>query len=533
MLGKPIPEGLRRERSGRRTKSIDRLDRIIKLGGEVGELFSIFESDEEEKDHRATLSNIDNMAFDDLDLGTRADPATYSLYGKLINKECKKKGIPSPYPGGIEWTFRYTKDRVMTVNTLIYLLIQRRTAEQFILDLKEWIDLLQEEVSTSEAKNKELNEVIAEWDEKFASFNPEKEIKRKTDAFRAKEELFRQKEETFQKQTEAFKKKEQQMEIDLKKVNKELAIIKRAKTDVERKNQLIQNQKRNLEIQYRNIQKRLKSKLDKVSKKSSSSFNMQMIGELTLFETEDEKRLRKKRDPQKIVSDISEEWNQNILSNFEELKVENELLERELEELKQKCPAIIEGKEYHRSPGSESLGPPLPNRDTEGILGEENCSQQSVYNFYFDRLTEIFTEFVPESVEEIPMLLDSYPDKEHFIYEEVCYQFGITPVAEYVGAAARAARTSVSESKRTKSRVKIVSFQYDETKSEETGRAPSRHMPTNSINSLPWIDDYVMDGLSVELDKGWSFAESCSAVSPFMEGVSPTKSGKEKIHSPV
>merc|ERR1719357_403930 len=158
-------------------------------------MFSVFETDDSKT--RESLLIDDDVSFDDIDLDTKADPATYSFYGRLINKECKDKGIPSPYPGGIEWTFRNTKDRVWTVNTLMYLLIQRRTAEQFILDMKETINILHDKLSKGDAKIKELSEVVAEKDGQISILNPERQIKRKTDAYHAREELFRQKEESF------------------------------------------------------------------------------------------------------------------------------------------------------------------------------------------------------------------------------------------------------------------------------------------------------------------------------------------------
>jgi len=531
MLGKPIPEGLRRERISRRTKSIDRLDRIIKLGGAVGEMFSILESDVTKIGRKSIHSDFETMSFDDLDLETRADSASYSLYGKLINKECRSKGIPSPYPGDMDWAFRNTKDRVKIVNALIYLLIQRRAAENVIVGMKAKIEILEEEVRSAEVKNKKLTEIILEKDERLAHLNPAKEIKRKTDAYHAREELFRQKEETFQKEADTRKKREEQMEIDFKKLTNELALTKKAKTDVERKHRFLQNQKRNLEIQHRNIQKRLKSKLDKVSKKSTSNLDIKQIDEFTLFETNEEKRLRKRKEPQKIVKNIVDEWNQNILSNLEELKVENDLLRSELEDFKQKNQVLIENRYCCKLPESESFGPPLPNSSSGRVHAEQSWGKQSVYEFYFDRLIEIFTEFVPDSVDEIPLLLETYPEKEHFIYERVCYQFGISPIAEYVGPAPTTARTSLTETKRTRSGINRSSFRCDELKTDFTQKV-ARHRSTFSINSASWLDDSGMDSWSVELDKGWSFAESCSAVSPYMEGHSPIRSAREKNHSP-
>merc|ERR1711933_586710 len=120
------------------------------------------------------------------------------------------------YPGAIDWTFRNTKDRVWTVNTIMYLMIQRFSAENFILDMKEVIEFLQ-------TQDKQHKEVLAEKDERIEDLqkqlkemeedtNPEKEVKRRTEMFNRHEEIFKQKEEIFRKQTTAFEHKEAQME---------------------------------------------------------------------------------------------------------------------------------------------------------------------------------------------------------------------------------------------------------------------------------------------------------------------------------
>jgi hypothetical protein len=512
MIGTPIPEGLRRERLSRRTPSIDRLDQIIKMGGAVGEMLSLWDSDDKSSKRGSIRSDMDNITFDDLDLEMKADPGTYTLYGRLVNMECKEKGIPCPNPGGIDWAFRYTKDRVLTVNTLMYLLIQRRSAEQVILNLKKKIDSLQEAASIDEAKIKELSKVIAEKDEKIAELNPQKAIKRKTDAFNVRKGVFKQKEENFQKQREAFKKKDQQMEIELKRLTNDLVITMKAKTDVERKNKLIQTQKRNLENQYKKVQQRLKSKLDQVNKKSKSKsiISMRQIGEFPLLETEEEKRRRQLKDPKKILTDIVQKWNQNITTNFEEIKAENELLRYELEGLKQKQTTDLDDSEHSKFPQNMPIGNHLSQTD------EENYSRQSVYDFYYDRLTEIFTEYVPESVAEIPQLLEKFREREHSIYEKVCSQFGIIPVQEYGGEVNRAVTISLTDANPGNFGLQRLSFK--DLKCVVVDEKVPGHKPTNSLTSSPWLDDSGMDGMSVELDKGWSFAESISVVSPSVDG---------------
>jgi len=496
---KPIPEGIDREKKTRRTNSIGRLKEIINKGGAVGEMLSVFERDDS-KTQRGSLRIDDPVSFDDIDLDTKADPATYSFYGRLINKECKDKGIPSPYPGGIEWTFRNTKDRVWTVNTLMYLLIQRRTAEQFILDMKETIDILHDKVSKGEAKIKELTEVVAEKDGKISVLNPEREIKRKTDAYHAREELFRQKEESFLKQAEAFKRKEQQMEIDYKKLTKHLANTRKAKMDAERKNQLIQNQKRNLETQYINIQKRLKSKLDQASKKYMSDLSMQQIGEYTLFETEEEKRKRKLKDKAQVAWDVVEDWNAKMMESLEGVKSENEILRSEIEDLKQRQLGMSALSDLSRSHLQ------TPNQD----LDNESHRGPSVYDFYFAKITDIFAEYVPESVDEVSMVLQSFPQKEHYIYERVCGRFGITPVPEYLGPTV--INASLTESNIVKSGLNRNSFRQVELKVGENEKVP-RKISTRSMTSLSWLDDNAMDDISVELERGWSFADSISIYS--------------------
>jgi len=540
MIRKPIPEGILREKRSRRTASIDRLDQIIKLGGAVGQIFSVFDTDDSKSHRRSVSLEKGDLTFDNIDLDTKADPATYSFYGRLINKECRDKGIPSPYPGGIEWTFRNSKDRVWTVNTLMYLLIQRRTAEQFILDMKETIDILDEQVSEGEAKIKELTELLAEKDEQIAVLASEREMKMKTDAYHAREELLRQKEEAFLKQTEAFKKqteafkrREQQIEIDCKKLSKDLASTRKAKTDLERKNQLIQNQKRSLETQYINIQKRLRSKLDQVSKKSMSDIAMQQIGEYTLLESQEGKRKRKLKTKEKVAWDIVEEWNRNMMESLERVKSENEILRIEIEDFKQqqqRAPAI---SELSRSPHNQAIEHPQPlNPDLE----YGSYSRQSVYEFYFDRLTEIFAEHVPESVEEVPVVLQSFPQREHYIYERVCNRFGITPVPEYVGAVNSAVRVSLTESNLVKSGLDRMSYRDEEVKMDDHPKGPG-HIPVRSNASLPWLDDNPIDGVSVELDTGWSFADSRSVSvqsKPFIDIGHPTAKqlGNENYYTP-
>jgi len=328
--------------------------------------------------------------------------------------------------------------------------------------------------------------------------NPERQIKRKTDAYHAREELFRQKEESFLKQAEAFKRKEQQMEIDYKKLTKDLANTRKAKMDAERKNQLIQNQKRSLETQYKNIQKRLKSKLDQVNKKSMADLSIQQIGEYTLFESEEEKRKRKLKDKEQVVWDVIEEWNTKMMESLEGVKSENEILKAEIEDLKQRQKRMSALSDLSRSHLQ------TPNRD----LDNESHRGPSVYEFYFARLTDIFAEHVPESVEEVPTVLQSFPQREHYIYEKVCSRFGITPVSEYLGPIA--INASLTESNIVKSGLNRMSFRHEELKVGENGKIP-KQISARSMTSLSWLDDNAMDDISVELERGWSFADSISS----------------------
>lgn len=231
------------------------------------------------------------------------------------------------------------------------------------------------------------------------------------------------------------------MIMERKKFTKNLAIIKKAKTDVERKNKLLQ-EKRIKEIHYGSIQKRLQSKLDRLGKKLESNLDIKQIGEFPSFGTQNEMQLQKRKNPQKIAGDIIEEWDQNIMNNFKELKAENEVLNEvlrtkledlttELEEFRQKYPALIKHRDCNGP-----VGPHLYNANADGIDSEQSKGKQSEYDFYLDKLTELFTKFSPDYVDKIQSQLRKYPHQVRFIYESVCDKFGITPVSEYVSLSA-------------------------------------------------------------------------------------------------
>jgi len=165
------------------------------------------------------------------------------------------------------------------------------------------------------------------------------------------------------------------MIMERKKFTKNLATIKKAKTDVERKNKLLQ-EKRIKEIHYGSIQKRLQSKLDR-------------------------------------------------------LRTKLEDLTTELEEFRQKYPALIKHRDCNGP-----VGPHLYNANADGIDSEQSKGKQSEYDFYLDKLTELFTKFSPDYVDKIQSQLRKYPHQVRFIYESVCDMFGITPVSEYVSLSA-------------------------------------------------------------------------------------------------
>merc|ERR1719193_1911164 len=329
-MNKPIPEGLQREMIRRRS-SLDRLDKIIKLGGAVGSVFPLLEvKDHQSAELRGRTVVSKELKWDAVDLNTKADPATYGYLGTLINKECKRQSIPNPYPVAIDWTFRHTKDRVWTVNTFIWLLVQRAEAEKFILEMKDVVEYFQELTADLEENLKTRDTKITELEEKIADMHPEKEIKKRTEKFHRSMEGFKKKEIEFAKQTEAFQKKEQVLERDLKKLSKDIAQIKKAKVDFERKNKLLEKQKRTLEMQNNKIQKRLTSKFDQRNKKSKVELGMRQIGTLPLFETDEERRARRKRDPQKTTWDFIEEQNENLVANMEKIIAENNDLKEQM-----------------------------------------------------------------------------------------------------------------------------------------------------------------------------------------------------------
>jgi len=500
-ITKPIPEGLQRGKFNKR-KSIERLDQIIKLGGAVGEGYSVHSLGNRRSRKRAFL-NRDKLKWVELDLDTRADAATYSYYGKLINKECKEKCIPSPYLGAIGWTFRNTKDRVWTVNTLIYLLVQRRTSEQFILNMKEVINILHERVNESEAKIKRLVQIIGEKDEKIASLNPEREIKRKTDAFNARMELFKQTEESLQKQIANIKKKEQQLEIEIKKLSKDLAITKKGKTDMERKYQVILNQKRSQETQYKNIQQRLVSKLNNACDSSLSNQNITLIGEIPLLETEKEKKRRIRKNPRQAtrdsLGDFIEQQNRNHIVDLQKIIAENGVLNNQIDLIMQRFDD--EESESSCTSTNVSLRYEYPENET--------CAGPSVYDFYYAKLKDIFAEHVPEAQDDITMLLESFPNKEHLVYEKVCCKFGITPVPEYTQVMSGRERVNLTDANVTRNGVLSVSIPNQKFKPKSDKKKRMQQHEINGYAQSPaWVDDNDMDDLSVELDKGWGFAVS-------------------------
>jgi len=486
-VNQPIPEGLHRGKYCRR-KSIQRLDKIIKLGGAVGEDYAVFNLSDEKSSRKALLSK-DNLRLDELDLDTKADSATYSYYGKLINKECKEKNIPTPYPGAIGWAFRYTKDRVRTVNTLIYLLAQRRTSEQFILNMKEVINVLHGRANQGAAKIKKLTE-------KIASMNPEREIKRKTDAFNARMLLFKQREEAFQKQIDSLKRKETQMQIEMKKLSKDLAITKKGKTDLERKYQVILNQKRAQETEYNNIQQRLISKLNQDI--STSNVAIRQIGEIALLSNGKNQLERKSKNLRKstrdFLSEFIEEQNQNHIRDLQKVIAENEVISRQNDYL-------IERLEDTESELSTSISTvQLKCRNQDWTAHEA----PSVFDFYYAKLRDIFLKFVPEAEDDVTMLLQSFPNKEHLVYSKVCRKFGITPVPKYTGVMERKTRSRVGEINPLK-RLSLNSISIP----KDTFEKKQDEQPFNIRfykESPAWVDDSDLDCLSVELDKGWGFA---------------------------
>lgn len=157
-----------------------------------------------------------------------------------------------------------------------------------------------------------------------------------------------------------------------------------------------------------------------------------------------------------------------------------------------------------------------------------------MYDFHLDRLIDVYTEFTLDSMGDRPSLLRAHPKWEQCIYEQVCYQLGITPVAEHVGSGAVTARSSISETNLARSNLSVhwatpvaeyvgpgavrarssitgtkrtgsnLSFPRDDSKNYETQEASKKRL---------WSDESEMDFLSKKLAKDRSFTESCSAVS--------------------
>jgi len=486
-VNQPIPEGLQRGKYCRR-KSIQRLDQIIKFGGAVGEDYAAFNLSDEKSSTKALLSR-DNLRLDELDVETKADSATYSYYGKLINKECKEKNIPTPYPGAIGWAFRYTKDRVRTVNTLIYLLARHRTSEQFILNMKDVINVLHGRVNQGADKIKKLTE-------KIDSMNPEREIKRKTDAFNARMLLFKQREEALQKQIDSLKRKETQMQIEMKKLSKDLAITKKGKTDLERKYQVILNQKRAQETEYNNIQQRLISKLNQDI--STSNLDIRQIGEIALLSTGRKKLEWKSKNPRKAARDLLEEFNeeqnQNHILDLQKVIAENEVISRQRDYLIER----LEDTESELSTSISTVQPKYRNQDWTAHEGP------SVFDFYYAKIREIFLKNVPEAENDVTMLLQSFPNKEHLVYTKVCRKFGITPVPKYTGVMDRKTRSRLGEINPLK-RLSLNSISIP----KDTFEKKHDEQPFNIRfykESPAWVDENDLDCLSVELDQGWGFA---------------------------
>jgi len=157
-----IPEGLLRERWAKQEEErFTRLGKIINLGKEISAKFPFDEK-------------LGVLSLESIDLETRANHGTYKEYGKLINETCKSKNIPSPYNGEIDWTFRSWRDRVKTVNTLLWLLVNKQNSDKAILEMKRKIGQLQqgwrkieEELHLSKIKMGELEKSLASKDEQI------------------------------------------------------------------------------------------------------------------------------------------------------------------------------------------------------------------------------------------------------------------------------------------------------------------------------------------------------------------------------
>jgi len=161
-IGIPIPEGLLRERWAKQEEErFTRLGKIIDMGREISAKFPFDEK-------------LGVLSLENLDLETRANHGTYKEYGKLINETCKSKNIPSPYNGEIDWTSRSWRDRVKTVNTLLWLLVSKKISDEAILEMKQKIGQLQEgwrkkeeELHLSKIKIGELEKNLASKDEQI------------------------------------------------------------------------------------------------------------------------------------------------------------------------------------------------------------------------------------------------------------------------------------------------------------------------------------------------------------------------------
>jgi len=442
----PIPEGLLRERWAKQEEErFTRLGKIINLGREISAKFPFDEK-------------LGVLSLESIDLETRANHGTYKDYGKLINETCKSKNIPSPYNGEIDWTFPSWRDRVKTVNTLLWLLVNKKNTDKAILEMKRKIGQLQqgwrkkeEELHLSKIKIGELEKNLASKDEQI-------------------------------------KKIRQQLKRSPKETNVKAKINNHKKSKEHRKIRRDHRRPETKPPRYNGH--------DRSRKSRGWSLSLDVI-------------VQGKKWPKKNWENEDRE---------ESLEIKHEECNEDSDSMV--LLPVREGHERRKFRTSGRWSP--PNLELCSSEESVESTILSIQEEYKKRLQAIATKHNPDAVEPISQLLQRFPGREHEVYSKVCMELGINPSPQYFGREGHTEEDDSSDAigilancgdNESSEGVLVLSDAQGETpgyfispRSDSTVRirSPSKQA---SVRSVPWLGEDLLDeqDLDVELSRTWSF----------------------------
>jgi len=442
---------------------ITRLGKIINKGREISAKFPFDEK-------------LNVLTWEGIDLKTRANHGTYKEYGNLINETCKSKNIPSPFAGEIDWTFRNIRDRVKTVNTLLWLLVQKTISDKAILEMKRTIGQLQEGQRKKDEELHLSNIKIVELEKKLAS------------------------------KDEQMKKMKQVFEMTSKETN--------VKAEV-------RNQWKGKELQ--------KTKRRAHQRPWKNNYN-QGPSSPRFYGNH---RSRKSRGWSLCLDEVvkGKKWPNDCQ---QEMYDEREgSMEIKLEEDGEDSDSIVlvpAGDKGRKVCSSGKYTPPTLKPCSSDSSGKSTLL--SVQEEYKKRLQAIAREHNPDAVEPISKLLESYPGREHEVYLKVCLELGLKPSPEYFGP------VSDTEEEESSGAIGAVENSQEDASSDgllvlseanlkKTGLNISPRSDSTviywtsskrsaSIKSIPWLAEDLLDeqDLDVELSKTWSFAQKTPLKDP-------------------